>query len=506
MKFDEYPVDIVIEFVREGRTIPFEENEEYIREIFLGESVTDKHFFLQNLLLFRLLDEIPISEIEKVMAMEIVDVKHFEFPAISVSNKQNDCVLRGKIVYTSKPPKRNSFLVDNNVIRACKTFKSLFNTKNFILVFDGREFTGTSFMLSVVVAHFFSQKLFEYFMFTGEVLPSGKINKVDSILEKKKLAQRYGKKLISPEDVSSIEEVDFWLNESKPLPVPFSVMIKKNNDGLKLLESAIKEREPLFSLKNLEVFFEIKREDISILHSGFLSENYQEWLAFVHRIREQLRKLFSNEKLVELKKPVINLICSESIISFVIGVLVGTKKRVVFHSYNRGDNVYVPSMETDDSLRSLDFPGAEFCGELIDYEYFISDKNKNVLPVIIDMAPTTRIEYDVKEFLKKNRIENFIVIKIDRDKIKNYIPEDTNIRKKLVKEIYNLLNCQTFKKFSKLWFFMNLPVDIAFGLGSTFQDTRMISLFKFFPGKKDKYVEVLNVSPGPSPGGVKSIF
>jgi hypothetical protein len=186
-------------------TLPDEDNEitktkyELIKLI-----LTEKIYFKPELFtsLSNIFDNKIVSELFKAQYKEVY------FPIYNVDNEDESILAKALVVpLSSKTFSLNTFVKSENL----DTIKTATN-QNFFVMFNN-QFSGESYKLAVVTGIIAKNKdILENVAFTGNITSNGLITPVDYLDKKKKIAQKEGKTLITPEDIETIDELHFWLN------------------------------------------------------------------------------------------------------------------------------------------------------------------------------------------------------------------------------------------------------------------------------------------------------
>jgi hypothetical protein len=341
--------------------------------------------------------------------------------------------------------------------------------KNFFILFD-KIFSGESFQLSVVAGLIAKDKsILENLAFTGKVATSGKVLPVNHVKEKEKAVLESGKTLITPEDITDIQELDFWLN-SQDIPV---ILLNRNTDtniqeSLNQIESVIKQDYPYFSIKNLTKFYHLSTEDLTLITPNIDFSNREEILNILKTAEKKFEKLFT------IHKAVLYISVSIASLGFLIGALLGSRKRTVILHYTKGG--YFKVVDTRNDTRIIKQTATEYrILQPKDCEY--SEETALILHIASHDPTKSSLEYIEKNLPQAKTC-------ITTTQYNGNIPLEEFLP--LHQELYNLINQIRGKK---LHIFHSIPTPLALSLAMAIGHFWDITIYHFDQHKSD-YIQV----------------
>lgn len=382
-----------------------------------------------------------------------------------VANEKHSDVASAFVFITKSKTEKFSFSKKPDLER----IKDLLEIKgikdNFFVIFD-KNFSQTSYLLSVVCAVFLPQYVLDCYAFTGEVNSEGEINDVGYLKQKERAVKEKGLTLITPEDVSHIDELLYYLGDY-PVDIPFLQLSNKPFEeaviSIEKLSDRIKEKSPFFDLKKLEKFFGIKREDL-LLTTGILPqidekdlEKENEWIKTIKTFEEKLKKIYSK---IRRKKRILHFAGSISSLSFGLGVKFGIKKPVVVYHYQADE--YFPVIDLSDDRKIRDTKQIKKVTDLLETEFLTKKENSRDLGVAIWVASHNPFG-DVVRFCQDKDCD-VVGIRL-KDNQGNIPVYDTELWVKIVNQLYSVLNDLKNKRYERLHFFISSPVAVSFVLG-----------------------------------------
>jgi hypothetical protein len=386
------------------------------------------------------------------------------FPVYNLENKESSMAKAFIVEDTEKTFSFNSFA-------NLETIESV-SGKKFFVIFN-KIFKGNSFQLAVLSGLIAKDKsILNNLSFTGEITTSGKILPVNHIKEKEKSAIENQKILITPDDVKDIKEIDFWLNNSE-IPV---ILLNRNTDNnlkenLQQIETLIKQDYPYFNIKNLLKFYNLSEEDLYIITPSVNFSNTEEILNLLKQFEEKLEKLFS------VKSAILYLSLSIASLGFLVGALIGARKKTVILHYQGG---YYKAIDMSKDPRVIKQNVSEY--KVIQFQDCNTDKeDKEEVALILNIASHNPIGHS-KSYIEKNlpQIKSICVISTIYS---GNIPLEEFLT--ISRELYTYIN--TIKE--KIHLFYSIPVPIAISLGMAIAHFKDITLYHF-DSKKSEYTKI----------------
>ncbi|WP_297889894.1 SAVED domain-containing protein [Sulfurihydrogenibium sp.] len=341
--------------------------------------------------------------------------------------------------------------------------------KEFFVVFD-KIFKGNSFQLAITAGLIANDKtILKNLAFTGEVTSSGKVLPVNHIPEKEKAVLEKGFTLITPEDIESIEQLDFWLN-SPDIPV---ILLNRNNkndiiQSLQQVEETIKQDYPYFNINNLQKFYNINQNDLTLITENIDFSDKKQIQNILDEVEEKFRKLFT------IKSAVLYISISISSLGFFIGALLGSRKRVVILHYI--NNKYLKAIDARENIRVIKQIKNQY--EILQVKECNPDEET---AVILHIASHNPVEKSLR-YIEKN-IPNAKTC-IAQTIYNGNIPTEEFLP--LHQELYNFINT-TIRK--KLHIFHSMPTPLALSLGMAIGHFWDINIYHF-DNQKSEYVKI----------------
>ena len=318
----------------------------------------------------------------------------------------------------------------------------------FFVFFD-ELFSGESYMLPVTLS-LYVENIPGDLLFTGKIDKEGRIYEVNGIPKKRKLAQKYGYRLIPPSRLSRVQDIKAWLDAERYDVPLFITKTTQNYEGefnsfLKSL--LIKDVEK--ALENLELFNGIGKDTILMI-TGRLEPEEKVW-------KEGVREFYKRIKEIEDKlsgKEVYHLgINGASAFAFACGTIYGSYKPFVFYHFQNGR--YIPLRV--ENVRTLKERVKDY--KNIEYKY---EEGGESLVVILSLAHHSA-EADVKTYTK-SLAPSYLVIR--HRKAGNIEPEEMiEISREIASLIQDIREKKNVKEFH---FFFSAPVAICFMVGVAF--------------------------------------
>ena len=434
--------------------------------------ITPLKFNLYNLLIHnpQFLDYDLLSQKLNLTEDEIYEIfvkgkQAFEvyFPVYDLEEKESKLYKVLIVEETSKTYTFNRF-VD------LQHLKSAVN-KDFFVIFSN-YFTGESYQLSIVAGLIAKNKsLLQNLAFTGKVSSSGKILPVNHIQEKEKTVQENKKTLITPDDISTLQELDFWLN-SPEMPV---ILLNRNTDNnlkesLQQIEALIKQDYPYFNIKNLLKFYNLLEEDLYIITPSVDFSNREDLLNLLKQFEEKLEKLFS------VKNAILYLSLSIASLGFLVGSLIGSRKKAVILHYQGG---YYKAIDMSKDPRVIKQNVSEY--KIIQFQDCNNDKEDKEVALILNVASHNPVSSS-KSYVEKNLPQVKSICVISTNYMGN-IPLEEFLT--LSRELYTYIN--TIKE--KIHLFYSIPVPISISLGMAIAHFKDITLYHY-DSKKSEYIKI----------------
>ncbi|MFN3978330.1 SAVED domain-containing protein [Sulfurihydrogenibium azorense] len=348
-----------------------------------------------------------------------------------------------------------------------QTIKAAAN-KDFFVIFSN-YFTGDSYQFSIVAGLIAKDKnILKNLAFTGKVSSSGKILPVNHVNEKEKITKANEKNLITPDDISTLEELEFWLNSSQ-IPV---ILINRNTDNnikesLNQIETLIKQDCPYFTIKNLIKFYNLSEEDLYIITPSIDFSNREELLNILKQFEERLEKLFS------VRNSILYISLSVASLGFLVGSLIGARKKVVILHY-QGE--YRKAIDMSKDPRVIKENVKEY--SIIQPESCNTDQE---IALILNIASHNPVNF-AKSYIEKNlpHVKSTCVINTIYG---GNIPLEEFLT--ISRELYTYIN--TIK--DKIHLFYSIPVPISISLGMAIAHFKDITLYHY-DSKNTTYIKI----------------
>jgi len=341
--------------------------------------------------------------------------------------------------------------------------------KNFFVIFD-RPFTGESYQLALVAGLIAKDKsLLEKLAFTGAITSSGRVKIVNHIQEKEKACQELGLTLITPKDIQSVEELDFWLN-SPDIPV---IYLNRNttNDleiSLKKIEELIQEKYKHFKIENLLKFYNLSKEDLYHITENVNFSDKETLIEILNQAEEKFKKLFA------VKNAVLYISITISSLAFLIGSLIGSRKRAVILHY--ANSSYKVVIDLSENTRIIKQQTDKF--EIIQPQ---ECEPSEEMALILYIASHNPIQM-VTEYIKQNLPT---VKSICSVKTVNQGNLELQFFLRTHQELYTFINSVVKKK---IHLFYSIPTPIALTLGMAIEHFWDITLYHY--DKMSGYIKI----------------
>ncbi|MGC8852491.1 MAG: SAVED domain-containing protein [Hydrogenobacter sp.] len=371
------------------------------------------------------------------------EFKFFTFPAVSTQGSSQ--MVQGMVIKDTSQRVCNVEGIKRHIKPVEDLLKSRGLLKDHLSVFLNSYITGRSFQLSLALS-LLTEKVPDRFCFTGGVDAKGNVQAVDNIPQKEKACRSFGKRLISPVSVRSVDDIVDWF--SKPfVDVPFVITKERGRPNI----GDFWEEE--HALKNLRHFHEITEEDL-ILETGQLEgQKWQEvCIEFINRIRRLDSELSDRLRL--------NLVINgPTALAMAFGILYShTRPFRIFHYSNSEKKYYPVDVSNTRELK-------ERVKEYIYTDAQLESSDGEDLAVIIRGAhhdPTG----DVKAYLKKEGISADILVLSPKEKEGNIPPDQL---KDIAKEYAShIQSTRAQKHYENIHFFLSAPVVIGYLIGVAF--------------------------------------
>lgn len=199
------------------------------------------------------------------------DIKEAFFPAVSPNNNDKQELIKLFVIEL----KNLTLSFKKGIENELKVVEKL-TGKHFFVGFYG-DFTGKSFLLALSSALICKndEKLKDY-AFTGDLNFEGKVIEVDFLKEKIKAA--YPKKLIHPEIIKNLKELDILLN-SDTINIPFSIALKQSKKDTTPKQAALTNLYQIAQNTDFELakrLYDLKDDDFTFYIDGKFLPN-RDW-------------------------------------------------------------------------------------------------------------------------------------------------------------------------------------------------------------------------------------
>jgi len=380
-----------------------------------------------------------VFKVSEETAVEFFKEKHitFRFPVV-LSNGEGE-LIEAVAVKNLKEVITNL----KNIKRHLNPIKEFLKT-GFAVFFDG-EFAGASFQLPTVL-NLYVENLPQDALFTGAIDKKGNIKSVEGIEEKKKLAKKFGLRLIEPYYLKTVDDLKAWFDaESYDVPLYITRTRDRWEGEFKsfLRATGISEEQ----LTKLEVLSGLETKPI--ITGQLTGDDWENVLKeFWKRFKETEEKLHNKERFhIAINGP--------AVLAFAIGVLFGSQRSFVFYHYQ--NNTYHPIMvenvrELKERKKSL---------EKIEQHF---QKGGKSLVVMLSFAHH-EMESDVKNYISQ-RVKNPSYLLLRAKSSGNIAVEDMKeVATETASVIQDIRREHSFEDFH---FFLSTPVPIAFMVGLSF--------------------------------------
>lgn len=471
--FESEKYKILLNTIRDGNFLPGLELDDYYRafsdETFRDDEYLKSTLFLairryskfQNLKLlsnhFKMDEDtlrVLLNADYKIASFPIVDNSQAELANLYVIELEDNC-------QTLSFPNTDMFRLDylQNIKKALG--------KNFFVFFD-RFFTGRSFGLALAACFFIKDEIREKLLFTGEVRADGRVYDVDGIGLKTEIAKANKRYLVGSTHVNSITELKYL--DRNCIDVPFIQLFGKSKNELNKNFSKLKE-----FISDGRVMVDVlgfSDENLSVFCEDFIENNIDTYLNYLRDFYYKVKRVYEIDFEVNL-----HLLGSLSSFAFLMGLVLGAKKRFVIYHYQDG-RVHKVFDFVKQSARVLKSKKNHY--EYIKFQTFYNDPDSDELVVSLYIASHNPIN-DAANFAKEKLNCNMVEIRLKEQQ--GYLPLDNEkIWIDVVREIYSLLteNTLDFKNVIKKYHFIfSVPVPIAFALGMAIGDYKKILVYNF---------------------------
>ncbi|GAB6065981.1 hypothetical protein JCM9492_10730 [Aquifex pyrophilus] len=342
----------------------------------------------------------------------------------------------------------------SKVITNAEHLKSSLNViKDFLgfgfFAFFDEFFSGESYMLSLTLS-LYVENLPQDLLFTGKIDREGRIYEANGIPKKRKLAQKYGYRLIPPSRLSNVRDIKAWLDAERYDVPLFITKTTQNYEGefRSFLKSLLIENVDKV-LENLELFNAIGEETVLMI-TGRLEPKESVWKEKVGDFYRRIKKIEEKLSGREVYHIGIN---GASAFAFACGTIYGSYKPFVFYHFQNGE--YIPLKV--DNVRSLKERLKEY--ESIKYTY---EEGGEKLVVILSLSHHSA-EADVKAYTKALN-PSYLIVR--HKKSGNLAPEEMI---KVSREIASLIqDIREKKSVREFHFFFSAPVAVCFMVGVAF--------------------------------------
>ncbi len=379
--------------------------------------------------------------------------------------------------FSFKKDKKNQFNIIKKVAH-----------RSFAVLFSG-DFVEDSFMLAVYAA-VLSKTDISNFIFTGKIDEAGNILSVLKLSEKKALAEKLNKRLMSFETFSTIEAMSYILLNDR-IDIPFAAAVIKSRDGDNTRESALKNFKKIcnklknikgWDIDNIKRFFSLDNDDfIFYTDENFLPQ--QNWSFYIKSAFEKLKKLktkLQNRVVV----PHLTFL-GASCFAFGFGALYGAKAPFVVYHFSAQNENFEPVLDYGNrNIRDLKENSDTF--KQIKYTMESIGENEALIVHLASHQPIGDVRNKIKD-----EFDNYGIAYISLKQGQGNIPisDWTNY----VKELYSFYNItKQYGEIRKRMLFFSCPVPIAFGLGADMENAENISVYNFF-SRTNSYYKVFDI-------------
>ena len=442
--------------------------------------------------IYRFLDENPkyidfsflskVTNIEQDVLKEIFQTKPYKvyFP---IANNESADLVTAYVFRLSKNTKRSSFSEKKDLEEIKKLLKKENDTqfKDFFVIFD-KNFEGNSYLLSIVAGLFLEQPILDKYAFTGIVNSDGEVIEVDYLLQKKKICENNNLHLITPNEVSSINDLKFYFQE-KHLDVPFIILNKDKTEALKALkkiEYYLKDINNLYSINKVLNILNLSEDDI-ITTLSYLPPDKKIWKSTLETIITKLKKIYSNTDFYIT----LDIATSIASLSFATGVVLGAKRSYrLFHFQN---DKYFPLIDLSTPEKVRKIKSIKRKGFKVSYKININDNSPQEVNFILYLASHNPLA-DIKNFTKN---ENYIYIYDEN--FQGNLPLDSNLWVEYVRDIYSIINMVKEDYYiDKFNLFISSPSIIAMAFGMAVGDFIKFDVYDYFRDLPEKYYKVFD--------------
>jgi len=418
---------------------------------------------LKQMLMFSLIKNSKSELLEKILGKEFTEaitkafeqVKYSQFPIVDNNNGDIARVYIFEGEFESICFPNTPQFIRESLIK----LKKLIN-KNFFVCFD-KIFTGNSFELALASCFYVEDIYRNNFIYTGSVDSFGKVNNIDYIKLKKKIALDNKKFLVS--HIDKLEDLSH-LNKDV-IDLPFIQLFGKSHAELERNFNYLKDKLE----GNILNMLEIDLDDLSIYRENFIQNNIDEWECLIDEFYYKISKAYNCNLTVRF-----HFICSLSAFAFSMGVIIGAKKQLSIYHFQDGKYFEVINF-TETSLRKLKQIKQNF--EYISYGYE-SSFDSDELMVCIYAASHNPIG-DAKKFINETLHCNLLTINI-KDFQGNISIDNSNLWVEITREIYSCINSVNNKQHvSTYHFIFSAPVPLSFALGMAIGDYKRLVVYNF---------------------------
>jgi len=406
------------------------------------------------------------------------------FPVVS---KDSADIVTAYIFKLSNKTNKHTFIERqelNNIKQVIENKK--IPLEDFFVIFD-KHFEGNSYFLSVLAGILFEEDTLTNFAFTGEVNTQGDIVLVNFLEQKKKVCDERGLRLISPLEISNIDELRFFIG-SKELDIPFLVLNKNKAEierSLEKIEQKIKESKNEYSLDKLLKIYSLEKEDLYV-ETNKIAPQKEEWSSLLEKIKEKLEKIYSSLKAPKITLHIVTSIAS---LAFGAGVMIGMKRSYVIYHFQNEEYIPILQLKDPQALRSLKQTKKDILenNEFIDLQMHI--ENGERLSLIIHFASHNPLG-DVVSFKKE---QSYVYIS-DKKSQGNLELNEEHWRGYLT-ETYSVINTLKAKYLIKSFdLFISCPSAMALALGMIVGNYFDINVYSYYSSLPEKYFLIFNTT------------
>lgn len=380
------------------------------------------------------------------------------FPAIGAGG--GSCIAEALVIKFAGSPEHEPLCLDRKHFHDAKKIARALGCCFFVAF--NQDFEGNSWMCAVAAALLSKdQTSLDRYLFSGILSDNGKIQAPANLEDKKICAESLQKRLISS-SVSSVQELEFWLNANE-IPVPF-IQFSGKKEHLDLwydkMEAAIKKDFPFYSLHALEEWFGLKIENLTLYQEGSIRFDQDSW-------REILKTAYDKFDQIEFalhpKKAILWYAGKVSSLQFGLGVCYGFKRPVCICQYDSNSQEYEMMLRLYGKqhpriLKNVSIKPQET--KYLNYELNITPGSDD-LKLIIYLG-SHNLKQDVREY-EVGSVCDELVIHLKEDQGFISFEQDWVL---ISQEINSLLNhIKNQHSWKRVHVFQSAPTAICFALG-----------------------------------------